>query len=701
MPQKKPLVQIFLTRFLTLTLMLNIGVTHPAFALRQAGLEESGVKDEFLKELGVLPGGITVTNPRPTAGLEELETVADEVVEAFQGILGGWVDVPQDQFAPDLAPALGDIELELVRSSQERGALRDEISEILRWWASIVGTKIVVQRWRGLSSGNEDYARFLKALVWFQLGSFQNLSTQSQVFEQIEEGLLSVKFLQRAFELDPLYPAIFLFNFTNQNPEKARDSMLQEIRDAIPKERRPDYFKALALQQGAYVRYFDALGDNPAPWSWEEARAPVLSVTLPRRVAQLHQQLTDSKDPRMIFWKDRINPESWADANRLRALLEWMGKNDFPVSPDVMEASLSSFIDRGISVDLQPAGPIGGDSEEAQVANRAMAQMASFPAIIAALQILLERPDSWPDIERILHFNPEPGGLSYVHTIGLKLYPFSDADGEGPDPEAIGMAIVETGFNPYGNTRFFTEVLPASFLDQTWTSFQDYANAVVSARSQYWQAHRPELVPPATAGLEEVGMWIQRLGIWSKPLEATQLVELQAQRQVVAEVRGVPAVVQLTETTQGVIPSVEISKGRQVIAQSGLLPDQTVAALTQRFGAVEPLPRPLTPGAISTLVSQLRELDAKGPKTLLIVDTDTAEQLKAILSEADPEWQVPAVILGAPSGLLATTDPEAVLTYLLNLLAQVDPIPGRHMERLEATLTLDAQRQTFFLSTGA
>ena len=45
---------------------------------------------------------------------------------------------------------------------------------------------------------------------------------------------------------------------------------------------------------------------------------------------------------------------------------------------------------------------------------------------------------------------------------------------------------------------------------------------------------------------------------------------------------------------------------------------------------------------------------------------------------------------------------RVILTYLLNLLARVDQIPGRHIERLEGTpLTLETKHQTLFLSSGA
>lgn len=217
-----------------------------------------------------------------------------------------------------------------------------------------------------------------------------------------------------------------------------------------------------------------------------------------------------------------------------------------------------------------------------------------------------------------------------------------------------------------------------------------------------YYAEIPRNLRILSAGMEEkVSEWIQGLGIWSGPLGPTQLTQLQAGERVTAEVRGIPSLVRLIRTTQGAAPSAEASQDRQVMAQTGLLPNQTVAALTQRIGTVQPLPRPQDREAINNLIARLRKLDGRGPKALLIVDADTAEQLQGALSEADHPWQVPAIIVGVTPGLLDAVDPEAVAAYLSNLLNQLDGIPGRHMERLEAILSLDTQHQTVFLSTGA
>lgn len=112
------------------------------------------------------------------------------------------------------------------------------------------------------------------------------------------------------------------------------------------------------------------------------------------------------------------------------------------------------------------------------------------------------------------------------------------------------------------------------------------------------------------------------------------------------------------------------------------------------------LPRSLGAAEAVSLVAQLLELDAVGPKALLIVDSAGAEQLKAGLERIDPDWKIPAVILEIPAGLLTVTDPNAILTYLLELLARADSLPGRQSAGLEATLTLQAKRQALFISTG-
>lgn len=210
------------------------------------------------------------------------------------------------------------------------------------------------------------------------------------------------------------------------------------------------------------------------------------------------------------------------------------------------------------------------------------------------------------------------------------------------------------------------------------------------------------LIQTSTSGLEEIDGWLKELGIWSKSIGSGQLGQLKDRGTVIAEVRGVPSIVRLITITQGRPLSAEILRGRQVMAQLDLLPEQTMKSLTQQFGAVEPLPRSITPEAVASLVSRLKDLDAQGPpKAMLLVDPETAEQIKTALAEVDPEWKVPALIVGVPKDLLDTTNPDTILAYLLNLLAQVDQIPGRHIERLEATLTSEAKHQTLFLSSGA
>ncbi|GEM_PF-6183683 len=212
---------------------------------------------------------------------------------------------------------------------------------------------------------------------------------------------------------------------------------------------------------------------------------------------------------------------------------------------------------------------------------------------------------------------------------------------------------------------------------------------------------RAFILPSTAAGLEEDSKkWIQGLGIWSKALEPGQLAGLEAGNPVVAQVREVPTVVRLTSISLWGGLSAEVPRTRWVMAQQGVLPDQTLAGLEELFGAVERLPRILDAQGIATLATRLREVDPQGPKALLILDSSTAEQLKGGLEEFDPGWQLPAVILGVPAGLEASTDPAAMLSFLLTLLAGKDPIPGRHMAGLEATFTPQSKRQALFLTTG-
>lgn len=67
---RKPSLRITLTRFLALTLILNFSVTRPAFALRQAGLEENSARQEYLDRVASL------ASPSLASGLEEVRAEA-------------------------------------------------------------------------------------------------------------------------------------------------------------------------------------------------------------------------------------------------------------------------------------------------------------------------------------------------------------------------------------------------------------------------------------------------------------------------------------------------------------------------------------------------------------------------------------------------------------------------------------------------
>lgn len=149
----------------------------------------------------------------------------------------------------------------------------------------------------------------------------------------------------------------------------------------------------------------------------------------------------------------------------------------------------------------------------------------------------------------------------------------------------------------------------------------------------------------------------------------------------------------------GAAPSAEISRGRVVMAQAGILSDQVLAGLEARFGAVQLLPRSLDAATVTNLIGQLRELDSAGPKALLIVDSAAAQQFQSGLEQFDPAGTLPLALVRIPAGSLPS-DADAVLAWLLNILTRADSIPGRHSAGLEAAFTLQAERQALFISTG-
>lgn len=170
---------------------------------------------------------------------------------------------------------------------------------------------------------------------------------------------------------------------------------------------------------------------------------------------------------------------------------------------------------------------------------------------------------------------------------------------------------------------------------------------------------------------------------------------------MVTEVMGAPTRVRLMEAAHGGVPPATTSQTRQVMAQAGLLPEKTLQALSERFGVVQPLPQPFDRAAAEHLASELKKLDPAGPKALVIADPKAAEHLRAALAQADPDWRVPALILEVPARTLSDTDADAVLSYLLGLLAEADAVPGRQTQRLEGTLGQDAWRRTLFLTSRA
>lgn len=195
--------------------------------------------------------------------------------------------------------------------------------------------------------------------------------------------------------------------------------------------------------------------------------------------------------------------------------------------------------------------------------------------------------------------------------------------------------------------------------------------------------------------------WVRTLRILPEYAQEDPVAQLQAAGEVIAAVRGVSSTLRLTEAAQGIAPPAAPAHARLVVAQNGLLPEQALQGLSERFGQVQPLPEPFDAAAADGLAADLKKLDPAGPKALVVAAPEAAELLRASLAQVDPDGQVPALILEVPAGMLNDTNPDALLTYLLGLLAEADPVPGLHTQRLEGTLGQDAWRRTLFLTSRA
>ena len=101
-------------------------------------------------------------------------------------------------------------------------------------------------------------------------------------------------------------------------------------------------------------------------------------------------------------------------------------------------------------------------------------------------------------------------------------------------------------------------------------------------------------------------------------------------------------------------------------------------------------------------ILRLKGRDPRGPKAFVVVDPEMAGKLEAALAEIDPTWQeFPIMIIGVAPGSLSEVDPDALLVYLLDLLAQADSLIGRRIEFLEATFTIESENATYFLRSSA
>ena len=199
----------------------------------------------------------------------------------------------------------------------------------------------------------------------------------------------------------------------------------------------------------------------------------------------------------------------------------------------------------------------------------------------------------------------------------------------------------------------------------------------------------------AAIGLEE-SLEQQLSSLADIPLNPAQIGQLRKRETIVTPVRGIDSRVSLIGVSAGAVPAA-LEGGRLVAVQPGLLPDGAETGL-QRLGAVQPL---RTDQDLQNLILQLSRMPTDAPKGLVLVDPQTAQKLRDALAEMGSQWQEPVVIVGIQPGMLRNVNPNSVLVYLLNLLAQAADVPGRQIQLLEATFTLELERQTFFLNTSA
>ncbi len=199
----------------------------------------------------------------------------------------------------------------------------------------------------------------------------------------------------------------------------------------------------------------------------------------------------------------------------------------------------------------------------------------------------------------------------------------------------------------------------------------------------------------SSRGLEE-SLEQQLSSLADIPLNPAQIAQLRAKETIVTPVRGIDSRVSLIGVSADAVPAA-LEGGRLVAVQPGLLPDGAETGL-QRLGAVQPL---RTDQDLQNLILQLSQMPKDAPKGLVLVDPPTAQKLRDALAEMGSKWQEPVVIVGIQPGMLRNVNPNSVLVYLLNLLAQAADVPGRQIQLLEATFTLELEKQTFFLNTSA
>ncbi len=239
-----------------------------------------------------------------------------------------------------------------------------------------------------------------------------------------------------------------------------------------------------------------------------------------------------------------------------------------------------------------------------------------------------------------------------------------------------------------------------------------------------WYGEDPSQVIQATAGMEEKEAWVQGQEFLISPLDGNSLGKLLSGEEITVqavasgtapELGGRQLLLRVTETTSGYLPPEvdQLGTSRQVRVQPRLLPEGALQKLQEKFGKVDPLPEGSGDEVVESILAQIRKVSqgqpAEGAKHLFVVNSQLVERIEQALRNENPDWSWPVVVIGMPQGNLPGTpsrgllemDPDAILSYLFDVLARADALPGWRVELLRDAFNLEAEHKLLFLSTRA